>query len=89
MLANIRTRVAQVNIAFSSSKNEALIEHKMLLHTTLSIENHHYTSREKTQIFTMSDVLACVSVHCADQRQHPIPDFLKNLLTIRSKRVLT
>ena len=24
----------------------------------------------------MSDVLACVSVHYADQRQHPIPDFL-------------
>ena len=24
----------------------------------------------------MSDVLACVSVHCADQRQHSIPDFL-------------
>ena len=25
----------------------------------------------------MSDVLACISVHCADQRQHSIPDFLK------------
>ena len=24
----------------------------------------------------MSDVLACVSVHCHDQRQHSIPDFL-------------
>ena len=33
-------------------------------------------SEIKTQIFTMSDVLACDSVHCADQRQHSIPDFL-------------
>ena len=24
----------------------------------------------------MSDFLACVSVHCVDQRQHLIPDFL-------------
>ena len=24
----------------------------------------------------MSDVLSCVSVHCANQRQHSIPDFL-------------
>ena len=24
----------------------------------------------------MSDVLACVSVHCADQRQDSFPDFL-------------
>ena len=24
----------------------------------------------------MSEVLACVSVHCVDQRQHSIPDFL-------------
>ena len=30
----------------------------------------------KTQVFTLSDVLACDSVHCADQRQHSIPDFL-------------
>ena len=33
-------------------------------------------SELKTQIFTKSDVLACVWVHCADQRQHSIPDFL-------------
>ena len=30
----------------------------------------------ETQIFTMLDVLACVSIHCADQKQHLIPDFL-------------
>ena len=77
LIVNIGTRVAPVNIAFSSSRNAALIERKMLQYTTLSIKLHHCTLSEiKTQIFTMSDVLACVSVHCADQRQHSIPDFL-------------
>ena len=77
MMVNIGTRVAPVNIAFSSSRNAALIERKMLQNTTLSIKLHHCTLSEiKTQIFTMSDVLACVSVHCADQRQHSFPDFL-------------
>ena len=77
MIVNIGTRVAPVNIAFSSSRNAALIERKMLQYTTLSIKLHHCTLSEiKTQVFTMSDVLACVSVHCADQRQHSIPDFL-------------
>ena len=32
-------------------------------------------SELKTQVFTLSYVLACDSVHCADQRQHSIPDF--------------
>ena len=76
MMVNIGTRVAPVNIAFSSSRNAALIERKMLHYTTLSIKLHHCTLSEmKSQIFTMLDVLACVSVHCADQRQHSIPDF--------------
>ena len=30
----------------------------------------------KTQIFTLSDVLAYVSIHCAVQKQHSNPDFL-------------
>ena len=73
----MRTAVATVNIAFSSSRNAALIERKMLQYTTLTIKYHHFTLGEmKIQIFTMSDVLACNSVHCADQRQHSIPDFL-------------
>ena len=77
MMVNIGTRFAPVNNAFSSSRNAALIERKMLQYTTLSIKLHHCTlSKLKTQIFTMSDVLVCVSVHCADQRQHSIPDFL-------------
>ena len=74
-MANIGTGVAPVNIAFSSSRNAALVECKMLQYTTLSIKYHHYTFSEiKTEISTMSDVLACVSVHCADQRQHSNPD---------------
>ena len=77
MIVNIGTRVAPVDIALSSSKNAALIERQMLQYTTLSIKLHHCVLSEiKTQIFTMSDVPACVSVHCADQRQHSIPDFL-------------
>ena len=73
----MRTAVATVNIAFSSSKNAALIERKMLQYTTLSIGLHHCTLSEmKTQVFTLSDVLACVSIHCTDQKQHSIRDFL-------------
>ena len=64
MVVNIGTRVAPVNIAFSSSKNAALIERKMLQYTTLSIKYHHCTlSKIKTQIFKLSDVLDCVSVY--------------------------
>ena len=82
-MVNIGTRAAPVYIAFSSSRNEALIERKMLQYTTLSIKLHLFTLSEiKTQIFTMSDVLACVSVHCADQRQHSIPDFLTKSIDI-------
>ena len=77
MIKNIGTRVAPLIIVFSSSRNAALIERKMLQYTTLSIKLHQCTlSETKTQIFTMSDVFACVSVHCVDQKQHSIPDFL-------------
>ena len=61
MIVNNGTRVALVNIAFSSSRNAALIVRKMLQYTTLSKKLHHRTLSEmKTQIFTLSDVLACV-----------------------------
>ena len=77
MIVNMRTTVATVNIAFSSSKNAALIERKMLQYTTLSIKLHHCTLSEiKTQVFILSDVLACVSIHCTDQKQHSNRDFL-------------
>ena len=72
----MRTAVTTVNIAFSSSRTVALIERKVLQNTTFSIKLHQTTSNKiKTQVFALSNVLACASVHCADQRQHSIPDF--------------
>ena len=76
-MVNIRARVALVNIAFSSSKNAALIERKMLQYTTLSIKLHHCTLSEiQIPVFILWDVLACVSIHCVDQKQHSNLDFL-------------
>ena len=76
MMLNIRTRGAPVNIAFSSSRNAALIDRKMLQYTTLSKKQKNCTlSETKTQIFTLADVLACVSIHCSDQKRHSNPDF--------------
>ena len=83
-MVNMRTAVAMVSIAFSSSRIAALIERKMLQYTTLSMKLHHCTLGEsKTQLFTLSDVLACVSIHCADQKQHSIPDFLTKSIDIK------
>ena len=63
-MVNIGTRIALVNIAFSSSRNAALFERKMLQYTRLSIKLHQCTLSEmKTQVFTLSDVLACISLH--------------------------
>ena len=77
MMVNIGTRVTPVNIAFSISKNAALIERKMLQYTTLSMKLHHCTLSEiKTPVFTLSDVLACLSTLCVDQKQHSNPDVL-------------
>ena len=74
-MVNIGTRVAPVNIAFSSSRNVALIERKVLQYTTVSKKLKNCTLCEiKTQVLTMSDVPACVSIHCADQKQHSDPD---------------
>ena len=87
MIVNIGSRVAPVKIAFSSSRNAALIEGKRLHYTTLSIKFDHCTFSElKTQIFTLSDVIACVSIHCADQKQHSNPDFLtrSNIITLQT-----
>ena len=76
-MVNIVTRVAPVNIAFSSSKNAALIECKLLQYTTLSIKLHHCRLSEiKTPVFTFSDNLGCVSIHWVDQKQHSNLDFL-------------
>ena len=75
-MVNIETGVAPVNIAFSSSKSEALIERKMLQLKTLSEKLHDCTLSEmKTQVFILSDVLACVSIHCVDQKRYSNRDF--------------
>ena len=65
-----------MHIAFSSSSIAALNARKVLQYTTLSIKFHHCTLSEiKTQVFTLPNVLACVWIPCADQKQHSNPDF--------------
>ena len=41
MMVNIGTRVANVNIVFSTSRKAAKIEFKVLQYTTLSIKLYH------------------------------------------------
>ena len=88
-MVNFGTRIAPVNFALSSSKKAALIESKLLQYTTLSIKLHHCTlSERKSPVFTLSDVLACVSIHCLDQKQHSNLDFLtKSVNNALQKRV--
>ena len=75
-MVNIGTGIAPVNVAFSSSRSAALTEHKMLQNKLLSIKLHHcILSKIKTQVFTVSGVLACVSILCAEQKQHSNRDF--------------
>ena len=76
MMVNIETRVSPVNVVFSSSRNAALFELEILQYTTLSIKLQHCTlSGTEIQVFTVSDVLGCVSIHCVDQKQQSLPDF--------------
>ena len=82
-MVNMRTAFATLDIAFSSSRSAALIEREMLQNTTLSIKFYHCTLSEiKTQIFTLLDFLALISIHCADQKQHSIRDFLTKSIDI-------
>ena len=75
-MITIGTRVATVNIVFSTSRNAALIESKMLQYATISTNRHIFTKSDlKTQVFTLTDVLACLSIRCVDQKQHKIPCF--------------
>ena len=77
MITNIETGVAPVNIAFSSLRSVGSIERKMLQNRTLSVKLHHCTLSEiKTQVFTLSDVPACVSIYCVDRKQQSNRDFL-------------
>ena len=60
MMVNIGTRAAKVNIVFSTSRNPAFFERKVLQYTTLSIKLHQCTLREiKTHAYTTSIGLAC------------------------------
>ena len=62
MMVNIGTRVAPVNIAFSSSKNAALIERKVLQNTTLSKQLKTCTLCEiKTQVFFLRRPCLCLN----------------------------
>ena len=77
MMINIGTIVATVNIVFSTPRNAALLESKMLQYTTLSIKPHHCPlSKLKTQDFTLLEVVDCLSIHCTDQKQNSNPCFL-------------
>ena len=58
-MLNIGTRVAKVNIAFSTSRNAASFELEKLQCTTLSIKLYQCTLRQlKNQVFILSDVFA-------------------------------
>ena len=64
MIANIGTEVATVCIAFSSSRNVTLIEPILFQYTTLSRKFRQNTlNGVKTQVYTSTDVLACLSEH--------------------------
>ena len=65
MIVNMRTTVATVNIAFSSSKNAALIERKMLQYTTLSIKLQHCTLSEIKPKFSYCQTSLLVSQYNA------------------------
>ena len=81
MILNIGTRVATVYIAFSSSRNATLIERKLLQYKTLYIKLRHFTLKGvKTHVSTSTDVLACLSIHCADEKQQSNQEFLAKSL---------
>ena len=90
MMANTRTRVATVDTAFSSSKNVALIECKMLQCTTFSIKTPPmYIQRNKNSSFSLSDIIACLSILWVDQKKTLKPTFYRNLIMLLCKHVLT
>ena len=45
MMVNIGTRVATASVVFSTSRNAALIERKLLQYTTLCLKFYHCTLR--------------------------------------------
>ena len=79
-MVNIGTRVTTVDNAFCSSRHVTSIKRKLLQYTTLSMKLHHCTlSQLKTQVFTLSDVVACLSIHCGDPKQQSNSNFLNKI----------
>ena len=77
MMVKIGTRVAMMNIAFSTSRNGALNERKMLQYTIFSMKPYHCALIElKFLVFILPDILACLSIPCTEQKIHSNPDFL-------------
>ena len=78
-MINIGTGVAPVNIVFSSSRNAALIERKMLQDTIITYKTPSlYIERNRNLNFHVVRRLCfCLNrLDCADQKQLSNPDFL-------------
>ena len=75
-MVNVGRRAAPVSIDFSSSRNAASIERKVLQYTTSSVKLHLCTLSAKKTNLILSDILVCVLIHCADQKEHLNPDCL-------------
>ena len=89
-MGNIGTRVAPVNIAFSSSRTAVLNERKVLQYTTLSMRLHHCTLSGKKPKFLHCQMSLLVSQYLARiQNNNQTRTFQQNLLIIRCRRVLT
>ena len=87
-MVNIRTRVAMVNIAFSSSRNAALTERKKSEYTTLSIKIHHCTLKKPSFYIIRRPYLSLNTLRGSETTLKPVL-INKNLLLLRCKHVLT
>ena len=68
MMVNIATIFAPVNIAFSSSRNAALFERKVIQYTKLSKKRHHCTLSEiKTRFYIVRRPWLCLNRLCGSE----------------------
>ena len=86
MMVNIRTRVATINIAFSSSRKTAVTERKNLQYTTISL----YIERNKNPIFYIikRPHLSLNTLRGSETTLKPVLNN-KNLLILQCKHVVT
>ena len=76
-MVNMGTRLAVVKNVFSTPRNAALIENKMLQYTTFSTNfNHRAMCEPKSHVFTLSNFLVCLSIQRAEQQQFSNQDFV-------------